>query len=291
MIPKILTLFEKYGIHATWAVVGFLFYEDLDDLSQALPRLRPVYQNSRLSSYEYLKHLAADKSKKLLHFAPSLIRAILATPYQEIATHTFSHYYCWEPGQDAATFRADLEASFQTAKRWGLTLKSIVFPKNMVNPEYLPICAQYGLIAYRGSIPHWLADKSSGRLSNRLRRGLRFLNHYINLAGSGTYPLPGPASSRPLNLAGSRFLRPYNHRLQVFESLRLKRLTACLDAAARHGQVFHLWWHPHNFGLNQQENLAFLEAILQHYARLEKTGRLVSLNMAEAAALAMAEGD
>ncbi len=291
VIPKILELFVKYGIHATWAVVGFLFFEGLADLLQALPDLKPAYRNGRFSSYEHLKRLGAEAQKLPLHFAPFLIQAILKTPHQEIASHTFSHYYCWEPGQNAATFRADLEASLKTAKRWGLTLKSIVFPKNMVNPEYLPICAQYGLTAYRGTIQHWLSGKSSNSLSNKIRKGLRLLNHYVNLTGFGTYPLPGAGCPYPVNLAGSSFLRPYNHYLQGFENLRLKRLTDCLDAAATRGQVYHLWWHPHNFGRNQQENLAFLEAILQYYAKLEKSGKMLSLTMAEAAALALARGD
>ena len=31
-IPQMLELFEKYGIHATWATVGFLFAENYEEL-------------------------------------------------------------------------------------------------------------------------------------------------------------------------------------------------------------------------------------------------------------------
>ena len=31
-IPRLLQLFEKYGIHATWATVGFLFAENYQEL-------------------------------------------------------------------------------------------------------------------------------------------------------------------------------------------------------------------------------------------------------------------
>ena len=41
-----------------------------------------------------------------------------------------------------------------------------------------------------------------------------------------------------------------------------------MTAAARTGGVFHLWWHPHNFGVNQEENLSILEAVLRHYRTL-----------------------
>jgi hypothetical protein len=40
--------------------------------------------------------------------------------------------------------------------------------------------------------------------------------------------------------------------------------------AAAKNQLFHLWWHPHNFGINLQQNLQFLERILQYYQQLNK---------------------
>ena len=40
-IPLILALFEKYQIHATWAVVGFLFFKNKEELLQHLPARLP----------------------------------------------------------------------------------------------------------------------------------------------------------------------------------------------------------------------------------------------------------
>jgi len=51
--------------------------------------------------------------------------------------------------------------------------------------------------------------------------------------------------------------------------------------AAQTGAVFHLWWHPHNFGVNQKENLKNLEIILQYYEDLRKAHDLQSLTMKE----------
>jgi len=42
-IPALLDLFDRYGIRATWATVGFLFCETRDDLMASLPALRPGY--------------------------------------------------------------------------------------------------------------------------------------------------------------------------------------------------------------------------------------------------------
>ena len=38
-----------------------------------------------------------------------------------------------------------------------------------------------------------------------------------------------------------------------------------MSYAAKMGLIYHLWWHPHNFGANQDKNFAFLEKILNHY--------------------------
>ena len=52
-IPRLLELFKKYDIHATWATVGFLFGENYEDLKQYFPveSLRPSYDNPALDAY------------------------------------------------------------------------------------------------------------------------------------------------------------------------------------------------------------------------------------------------
>ena len=58
--------------------------------------------------------------------------------------------------------------------------------------------------------------------------------------------------------------------------------------AARNGQVFHLWWHPHNFGSHVDDNMAILRQILAHYRALAEEHGMVSRNMGEVAAAARA---
>jgi hypothetical protein len=57
-----------------------------------------------------------------------------------------------------------------------------------------------------------------------------------------------------------------------------------MSHAAKTNTLYHLWWHPHNFGIHQEKNLNFLEKILQHFRSLESRYGMVSMNMAEAAA-------
>ena len=85
--------------------------------------------------------------------------------------------------------------------------------------------------------------------------------------------------NKPYNIPASRFLRPYSSHLKYFEILRLNRIRSAMTYAARHNLIYHLWWHPHNFGVNQNQNFKFLNRILEHYSKLEKKYKFQSLSM------------
>src|SRR5947209_6034384 len=108
-IPAILRLFEKYGIHATWATVGMLFCENKQQLMESTPTLRPEYRSPSLSPYNDLESVGEDEASDPFHYAPSLIRMIAGAAGQEIGTHTFAHFYCLEQGATIAAFEADLK--------------------------------------------------------------------------------------------------------------------------------------------------------------------------------------
>ena len=52
-----------------------------------------------------------------------------------------------------------------------------------------------------------------------------------------------------------------------------------MNFAAKKGLVYHLWWHPHNFGSNIESNISFLEKILVHYRKLKTEFNFESVNM------------
>jgi hypothetical protein len=51
--------------------------------------------------------------------------------------------------------------------------------------------------------------------------------------------------------------------------------------AAKKGLVYHLWWHPHNFGADILNNFSFLEKILVHYSQLNQEFDFESVSMQE----------
>ncbi len=76
-----------------------------------------------------------------------------------------------------------------------------------------------------------------------------------------------------------------NDALRRLEPLRLRRITADLADAATSGRTYHLWWHPHDFGLHLHENLRFLRQILICFDRLRERYGMESRTMEEAASL------
>jgi hypothetical protein len=240
-----------------------------------------MYANRSLSTYEDIKDIGNDEQEDPLHFAASLIRLIAATPHQEIGTHTFSHFYCLEEGQDSEMFRADLKAAAAIADKYKLSLESLVFPRNQCNAAYLPICPEIGIKAYRGNEFSWVYRAKKRGDETLLRRGIRLLDAYIPISGHNCYSPEVLGGDLPLNIPSSRFLRPFSRKLKIFEPLRTRRIRSDLQYAAKNRLIYHLWWHPHNFGENPTENLMMLRTLLEYFARLRDEYGMESLNMRE----------
>jgi hypothetical protein len=74
------------------------------------------------------------------------------------------------------------------------------------------------------------------------------------------------------------------------EGLRIRRITTEMREAARRGRTFHLWWHPHDFGVHLAENLHVLRRVLSCFAALRDRYGMESLTMAGVAGRALAAG-
>ncbi len=290
VVPALLKLFAKYGIHATWATVGFLFFESKSELLCNLPQELPNYVHRNLSPYTQLAKIGESEHDDPFHYAPSLIRQIAAASNQEIATHTFSHYYCLERGQNEGTFRADLTAALKIAHdKHGIDIQSIVFPRNQVDRDSLLVCRDLGIRVYRGNPTSWLYAARRGEDESTARRGIRLLDAYLPISGTKVHNPTERADTLPCNVPASRFLRPYSPTLRGLEPLRLRRIVDDLTMAAERNQLYHLWWHPHDFGARPKENFAFLTRILDTFAALRERWGLESMSMLEAAELLTAE--
>lgn len=278
VIPEILNLFSKYQIHSTWAMVGMLLNENWEEWKGNRPKILPNYKNSGLSAYEYGKALNSLETEYFC-FAKKIIQLIQKTPNQEIGTHTYSHYYCLEEGQTLNSFKADLEKSIELAKQMGIELKSLVFPRNQFNEEYLKVCYDLGIENVRSNPTDWYwKDTQNNSLKNKM---FRTGDAYIGPKNK-SYKLTdlNVEKGKPLSQKASRFLRPYSNNV-FFNDLKLKRIKSEITFAAKNNEIYHLWWHPHNFGENSKSNLKDLEEIFKHFEKCKKEFGFQSVNMYE----------
>lgn len=278
-IPQILKIFTKHRIHATWATVGFLFANNYEELKKYFPKenLKPKYKNTRLSSYSYLENVGVDKKDILCFFAPSLIKKIAECSGQEIGCHTFSHYYCREEGQTTEQFEADINSAMKIAQSHGYKLTSLVFPRNQSSKDHIEILKKYGFTAYRNEEKDWIHKKISFR---PLLRVLRLLDVYFPLTGQGAYE--PQVKDGIVDVWGTRMFKPYFKPLFFLEDMKIRRIKKEMLYAAKNGLYFHLWWHPHNVGVNTAYHLKQLEEIFNYYDVLKEKYNMRSLNMREA---------
>ena len=283
LVAPMLDLFERYGIRATWATVGLLFARSRREVDGLSPRRRPAYTEAALSAYRLFDTLGEDEEADPLHYAASIINAVGARAGQEIASHTFSHYYALEPGQDAADFRADLLAAKAAAAVHGYELTSLVFPRNQVRADYLPVLAAAGFSAYRGTPRAWPYRPHAGAQPSLLRRGLRLADSHVPLLDTTAAPRVHSDVAGLVDVPATRYLRAWKPTFGRAQTLRFARVRREMHRAAETGGLVHLWWHPHDFGAHPRENLAALVEILEVYDGLHREGRMVSQSMRDVA--------
>ena len=280
VVPQLLDLFSEQKIHVTWATIGFLFCENSKELSKNIPALKPTYINENFSPYFYIDSNSQLESD--YHFGAKLIEKIKKTPFQEIGSHSYSHYYCLEEGQTIAQFEEDIKMAVFIAKSKNVNLESYVFARNQLNIEYLKVLKKYGFSSFRGNERKWFYNKNKKSNNTIILRAFRGIDHYLNISGHNTYKLEDCKNGKDLyEIPSSQFLRISSGKFGIFNKLKLNRIKNSMNYAAKNGRLFHLWWHPHNFGNDIKYNIDFLKKILDHYRVLNNECDFQSLNMGE----------
>ncbi|PCI11975.1 MAG: polysaccharide deacetylase [Flavobacteriaceae bacterium] len=285
VIDRLLSLCDKYQVKITFATVGMLFAGSKSTLEKYNPIEIPSYDNQKLNPFKLMSNVGVDEQNDRLHFAKSTLQKIKQNGLHEIGTHTYSHYNCLASGQTLAQFKADIIAAKEIVKPMDINVESIVFPKNQVNDDYLKVCYDNGIKSYRGTEKSAIYNTKSSPLKKKLvpliRLG-RLMDGYFNLTGHNTYNVEKlNADAAIVNLPSSRFLRPYHSKLSFLEPLKVTRITKSMKHAAKNNELFHLWWHPHNFGANMDENFKNLEQIFKAFTHLKESHNFESKTMTE----------
>jgi len=284
IIPRILDLFMRYDIHATWATVGAIMARNVEEFLHYAPKLseRPGYANRTYSPYHLLEGSTLEKHPNLF-FSPELVDLAASAPNQEIATHTFSHIYGLETGVTQSEFSADLKAWQRIAAARKIQSRSIVFPRNQYSDALLQVCASQGLNVYRGQPRSWMYRSANAAGQTLPRRVGRLVDSYTGFLSQERSQPKIHASTGMANVPASHFFRTPITREGPLRNQTVRVIKSLLRQTAARGQSFHMWWHPHNFSNDLEGSLKVLEEILVLAKSLINDGKLISQSMGESA--------
>ncbi len=243
IVDRLLALFEKHEVCATWAIVGRLLERD----------------GEAVKSTRYGERI---------WYAPDIIEKIAnARVAQEVGSHSHAHVYFEETAREAV--RDDLLAAKAVHAQHGLDFTSFVFPRNQV--AHLDVLREAGIQVFRSADQGWFIDvksrfgKTAGRVANLMDKVM---------------PIPPTAVSPErqdglTDLPGSMLLLARNGlRRMVHPRAAIMKARFGLDAARRTGHVFHLWFHPSNFYYETDQQFAVLDDILARADRMRRHGQL-----------------
>ncbi|PZX49946.1 polysaccharide deacetylase [Algoriphagus ratkowskyi] len=277
LVLDTLETFAKNEIKATWATVGMLFAQNEEEWKHYSPIQIPSYRDPNLSAYEFVKNSGL---KPEVHFAPELIQAIIATPGQELGSHTYAHYYTLMRGQSPEQFRQDLQATQKISQdKFGIRLKSLIFPRNHINELYLPICLEEGYTQVRSNPRNWYWQETQHE--DLSKKWFRSADCFFRVGEKTSYPKTQMQilENEPLLIPASRILRPISKSNKVFNRVRLNRVKEEMLSAAKAKEIYHLWWHPHNFATDPIAAMIELNEIMSHFQTLKSEYGMVSMNM------------
>ena len=256
IVDRLLGLFGRYQIEATWAIVGAL--------------LEPAQADGR-------------PGHPSCWTAPELIGAIGdLSPKQDVGSHGFGHVDYADIA--AAAGAVDLERAREVHAAAGLGWGSFVFPRNRVG--HLDLLAAAGIKVFRGRDPdlsEWVERKigrTPARAANLLAKALPGSPPVVRprIVGDGLVELPG--SMLWMSHTGPRrLIRPGVTQGKCVRALRL---------AAERRSTFHLWFHPSNFYWDTDRQLRSLESVLRRATDLRDRDELDILPLAAYGTLAEA---
>lgn len=246
IVDRLLDLFGRYRVSATWAVVGRLLE----------------------------RGGAAAGADERLWYAPEIVRRIRdAAPEQEIGSHSFEHIYFGRASRGAAA--ADAASARRVHAEHGLEFTSFVYPRNDV--AHLDAIRDAGIRVFRGADEGFLVGLRQ-RVPGQLGRAAHLLEMALPLAPAVVHPRVH--ASGLVELPGSMLLpqRRGLRRLVAPGVVEARARLGLRAAAARHG-IFHFWFHPSNFYYRTDSQFAVLERVLAYADSLRERGEIQVLPM------------
>jgi len=262
----LLSLFEKYDVPATWAVVGHLFLDQCQRENGV-----PHPEMPRFKDGWYSVDPCSDIQKDPLYYGKDIIEKVKSSPVgHEIGYHSFSHVPFSECSREVA--EAEIDSGLRVAEEFGVTLESFVFPYNKVG--HVDVLKAKGFKVYRGQDLGVIMNKS-------------FPMGMIGAAIDKTIPPPVKPKWRDgiWEIPSSAvFWDPQ------FPFTLLPRTKMGILWSIRSNRIFHIFLHPHNL-LSQPSLERELDELLAFVSEKREEGKLSVATMGELASYLNSRGE
>ena len=267
-IAKILQLCEQYQIHATWAVVGHLFFSRCEYCDPCpLAGWRGKYQ-----SFDE----AYGTENPLWYGADVVNRIQRCSIPQEIGFHGFSHRVLTDTEISEKDAQVEISEWKRLAERYGIQGRSVVFPRDKIGHLSQLQTAGFDNYRYETPLPSWQRNRYFGKY-------LKTLDYIASISHTPIHPPTMHLDEGMLRIPDSQHLFAFN--LQVdslldslgMPTLRIQRILRGIRRAAKQGKIFHVWAHPWEF--RTQGDWIKLEAIFKAVRMMEQVYGLQSITM------------
>ena len=266
IISRLLYLFEKYSISATWGVTGHLFLEKCEPINKKkhMDIIRPKYPWVKNDWFE--PDPGSNLKKDPGWYGLDIVKKIIKNHKQEIGSHSFSHVLFGHPGCSRACAESEIRACVLLAKKYNIKLSSFIFPRNLVG--HLDILEKYAFTAFRDKERQWYSFLGDSTID----RVLKLIELFIPIAPPIARPYKiGRLCAIPISMyfVSARGLRRYLSKM-----IRYKKAKLGIDTAIKEKKIFHLWTHPTDLVDNKEVLMEEFEAIIEYAHRMRKKGQL-----------------
>lgn len=262
---RLLTLFDRFSMPVTFA---FVLAFTLSPVERR--KFAHLFRDVQVGGSNWLRfYREAEREGNLSGwFCPRAFDMVQSRSYHEIASHGFSHLPIREDQVSEIDADAELEAATIAARSKGITLETLVYPRNQVG--FTELVARHGYIGYRERI-----ERRGNQIDERLRSIARELNLFTKADGhlasrDGMVRIP----------AGQIFNWRTSLRRMIPPAVTVARWNSIALDAVRSGKVIHLWLHPHNI-VTSPSTYHALEKVVSLIARHRDRGGLRVLTQAQ----------
>ncbi len=274
VIDRLLVLFEKYKISATWATVGHLFLDSCTPIN-GIKHPSIIRLNVNSTDDWFQVDPATDGRRNPEWYGGDIVEKIKnCLVAQEIGCHTFSHIDALQEDFTPEHLESELDECRRLANNYKIALQSFVFPKNII--AHLPVLQKQGYICYRGVDNNWYAS-----LPIKLKKIAHVIDNYLAVPTRPVWPI---LTQGMWNIPGSYFYphaRGWARYLPV--SFRVRKIKAGIKQAVKKKAVYHVWFHPFNIASKPDDLLTGLEMVFSYIDELRAENKIEVLSMGQIA--------